>query len=58
MMDIVDEITLMDYFSGCSTTAPEGPNGRCDPTQVTLPLSLPLSPSFHCLSTDLSVSFH
>ena len=34
VMDIVDEITLMDYFSSCSTAKPEGPAGRCDPTQA------------------------
>ena len=34
VMDIVDEITLMDYFSLCSTTEPEGPAGRCNPLQA------------------------
>jgi hypothetical protein len=36
VMDIVDEITLMDYFSACSTSSkPVGPAGRvCDPTQA------------------------
>ena len=34
VMDIVDEITLMDYFSTCSTDKPDGPAGRCNPTQT------------------------
>jgi hypothetical protein len=34
VMDIVDEITLMDYFSSCSSVKPDSPAGRCDPTQV------------------------
>ena len=29
-MDIVDEVTLMDYFTGCSTLSTS--NLRCDPT--------------------------
>jgi hypothetical protein len=30
VMDIVDEVTLMDYFTGCSTLSTS--NLRCDPT--------------------------
>jgi hypothetical protein len=34
VMDIVDEITLMDYFTACSPSKPAGSAGRCDPTQA------------------------